>query len=178
MDIIRRPNVRRRLRRLAKLFLAALLAIFLIEGNAEASAPVTSFTQNPDGVTFTLQTGVMQLNVYTNIVRVRYSTAPSLPSKSSLIINKAWPASTSFTVANNAGTVVITTSALTVTVNKSTAAITYQDLQGRTLLAEDPTTNCKTMSPTTVHGTSTNTLQTLFSSPSNEAFSGLGNHQD
>src|SRR3569833_3052636 len=144
------------------LFLAALLAIFLIEGNAEASAPVTSFTQNPDGVTFTLQTGVMQLNVYTNIVRVRYSTAPSLPSKSSLIINKAWPASTSFTVANTAGTV----------------AITYQDLQGRTLLAEDPTTNCKTMSPTTVHGTSTNTLQTLFSSPSNEAFYGLGNHQD
>ena len=164
--------------------LTAILPVFVLLASTincpstRASAPVTSFTQNADGVTFTLQSGVMQLNVYSDIVRVRYCTASSLPVKNSLIINKAWPASTSFTVANNASAVVITTSALTVSVNKSTAAITYQDLQGHTILAEDSTTNCKTMMPATVHGTSTNTLQTLFNSPSTEAFYGLGNHQD
>ena len=150
---------------------------FCFTPEARAGSPVTSYTQNADGVTFTLQTGVLQLNVYNSVVRVRYSLISPLPSESSLMVTEKFPSQTSFTLNDNGSAVTIATSTLNVVVNKSTSAITFENLSGATILAEDPTANLS-MTSTTVDGLSTYTMQTVFDSPSTEALYGLGNFQD
>ncbi len=131
-----------------RLIVALTISTFACK-TAQAASPVVSFQQNQDGVTFTLQTGVLQLDVNNGTVRVRYSVLSPLPAKSSLIVTGNWPAQTSFTVTNSSGAVTLTTSSLNVIVDKSTSAITFQDLQGNTLLAEDPNSN-RSMTPATV----------------------------
>jgi alpha-D-xyloside xylohydrolase len=171
--------VRRRkgaIRTALRLIVVLIISTFACK-TAQAASPVVSFQQNQDGVTFTLQTGVLQLDVNNGMVRVRYSVLSPLPAKSSLIVNGSWPAQTSFTVTNSSSAVTLTTSSLNVIVEKSTSAITFQDLQGNTLLAENPNSN-RSMTPATVFGLSTYTLQTVFDSPSTEALYGLGNFQD
>src|SRR5260370_18678302 len=68
---------------------------------AQAASPVVSFQQNQDGVTFTLQTAVLQLDVNNATVRVRYSVHSRLPAKSSLIVTGNWSTQSSITATHH-----------------------------------------------------------------------------
>ena len=54
---------------------------------------VSSYTTDATGVTFIMNTGRMRLQVCKeDIIRVQYTTASSIPSKTSLSVNKVWGA--------------------------------------------------------------------------------------
>jgi len=79
-----------------------------------------------------------------------------------------------YQVAESQTEVVITTARLKVRVNKATNAITYTDLNGNIITAEDR--DNKTMSPATIAGINTFNVSTQFMSSQNEALYGLGCH--
>jgi alpha-D-xyloside xylohydrolase len=138
---------------------------------------VTTYTADATGVTFTMNTGRMRLQVcQEDIIRVQFTTASSLPAKTSLSVNKIWDIPM-FNVTDVSGRVTITTSRLKVKVDKSNGSISYTDLDDNVILSED-SANSKTVTPVTVEGVSTNRIETLFNSPADEALFGLGQHQD
>ena len=135
------------------------------------------FTVDATGVTVTLSSGLERVQVcQDDIVRVMYTNKSSLPAKSSLSVNKVWD-TPSFCVTYAAPVVTITTSRMKAKVNTSTGSITYTDPSDAVVLAEDSASS-KTLTATTVEGVSTNKVQAVFASPSNEALFGLGQHQD
>ncbi|MDP4179708.1 MAG: glycoside hydrolase family 31 protein [Bacillota bacterium] len=138
---------------------------------------VSSYAADTNGVTFTMNSGKMRLQVCKeDIIRVQYTTASSIPSKTSLSVNKVWD-KPSFNVTESGDTVIITTSRMKAKVNKSNGSIAYTDLSDKVVLSED-STNSKSLTPATVEGVSTNKIQTIFNSPTDEALFGLGQTQD
>jgi alpha-D-xyloside xylohydrolase len=138
---------------------------------------VATYTADANGVTFSMNVGLMRLQVcQEDIIRVQYTTNASLPAKTSLSVNKVWDIP-SFSVTDNAGIVTIATSRMKAKVNKSNGSISYTDLDDNVILSED-STNSKTVTAVTVEGVSTNKIETLFNSPADEALFGLGQHQD
>ncbi|WP_438026511.1 glycoside hydrolase family 31 protein [Sorangium sp. So ce233] len=132
------------------------------------------YTADASGITFNLEAGQLRLDVCNeSIIRVQYATAPSLPDKTSLSVNKKWD-TPSFCIAESSGTVTITTSRLKANVDTTSGLVTYTDLNDGVILAEDS----KSLTPATVEGVSTNRVETSFNSPDNEALFGLGQHQD
>jgi alpha-D-xyloside xylohydrolase len=146
-------------------------------GNLVCPAPPpasNAFTADATGVTFTLASARLRVLVCKeDVIRVEYTTASSFPAKTSLSISKQW-APVSFCVAENAGTVTITTSRMKAKVNTTSGLVSYTDLDDRVVLSEDS----KSMTAATVEGVSTNRIQTIFNSPADEALFGLGQHQD
>ena len=109
-----------------------------------------------------------------DIIRVEYTNANALPTKTSLSVSNTWSTPTPFCVSESAGSVTITTSRIKVTVNEMTGVVTYTDLSGAALVSEAS----KSLTAATVEGVATNTVQATFNSPANEALFGLGQHQD
>jgi len=108
-----------------------------------------------------------------DIIRVQYTTASSMPTKTSLSVSATW-GTPSFCVAESSGTATITTSRMKAKVNETTGIVSYTDLSDNVILSEDS----KTLTAATVQGVSTNTVGTVFDSPATEALFGLGQHQD
>src|SRR6478735_423410 len=134
-----------------------------------------AFSVDTTGVTFSLGSGKMKLQVCKeDIIRVAYTTANALPTKTSLSVSNTWDAPTPFCVSEAAGTVTITTARMKAKVNATSGVVTYTDLSDKVLLAEDS----KSLTPATVEGVSTNKVVTVFNSPSDEALFGLGQHQE
>jgi alpha-D-xyloside xylohydrolase len=147
-----------------------------VESSASALS-VASYKADANGVTFTLNKGVTRVVVcQEDIIRVEYSPASSIPTKTSLVVNKVW-GKPKFKVKEDAGIVTLTTSRIKVKVNKSTGAITYTDLQDNVILAEH-SSNSKSVTPFAENEVKTNRIETRFESPADEALFGLGQHQD
>jgi alpha-D-xyloside xylohydrolase len=143
-----------------------------------AIASVSSYTKDADGVTITLDKGVMKIKVCSNdIIEVKYTSLSALASKNSLVINNQWKTTISFEVSEKNGEIVISTNRLKVKVNKQTNAITYTDLKDAVILAEDANAG-KQVEAATVAGINTYNCATLFNSPSDEALFGLGCHPE
>src|SRR5450432_544984 len=147
-------------------------AITLVCADPPPMSP--SFTADTTGVTFTLNGGRMRLQVcQEDIIRVEYTTASSFPAKTSLSISRTW-GTPSFCVTEAQGVVTIATARMRAKVNTSNGTVSYTDLQDSIMLSEDS----KKLTPVTVEGVSTNTVETVFNSPANEALFGLGQPQD
>ncbi|MEO7037408.1 MAG: glycoside hydrolase family 31 protein [Polyangiaceae bacterium] len=154
------------------------------QGGAGGAAPLTcaapnatgtTFTVDPTGVTFTVGTGKMKVQVCTeDIIRVAYTTAATMPAKTSLSVSNTWDTPTPFCVTEAAGTVTITTARMKAKVVETTGVVTYTDLADKVVLAEDS----KSLTAVTVEGVATNKVVTAFASPSDEALFGLGQHQE
>lgn len=134
----------------------------------------TSYVIDSTGVTFTVNAGKLRVQVCTaDIIRVEYTTASLLPMKTSLSVNATWP-TPDFCVDDSGGTVTITTARMKAKVTTATGLVTFTDLTDNVLLSEAS----KMLTPATVEGVSTNTVQTAFNSPANEALFGLGQRKD
>ena len=152
------------------------LASFLILFASSASAKVQSWQKESDGVSFTLDVGVMKLRVCEpDVVEVQYTILPRLQQKLSLVVNKRF-ATPAFTVTETASAVVIATGRLHITVDKATNAITYADASGREILAEDEKDNKSMERAVLATSISTYSVSTVFRSPANEGLFGLGCH--
>jgi alpha-D-xyloside xylohydrolase len=110
-----------------------------------------------------------------DIIEVRYTMLPQLTYRPSLVINDPFASSAEFTVAEQGGTIVITTKRLKITVDKATNAVSYSDLDGRLVLAEDGAAG-KSMQRGQVAGIATYNCETVFQSPADEGLFGLGCH--
>ncbi len=147
-----------------------------VEMPLECGAPPanSAFAVDASGVTFALSTGQLRLQVCTDdIVRVEYTTASSIPMKTSLSVNATW-GTPSFCVSESGGNVTITTKDMTAIVATATGLVSFGDVTGHVLLSEAS----KKLTPATVESTSTNTVATAWSSPADEALFGLGQRKD
>jgi alpha-D-xyloside xylohydrolase len=143
-----------------------------------ASASIVSYVKDRDGVTFTLDKGLMKIKICAgDIVEVKYTSLHDFEIRNSLIINNAWKDLPGFKVSEKQGIVVITTSRLKIMVSKLTNSITYTDLDGHVILAEDEQ-NAKLVKPATIAGINTYACSTTFKSPADEALFGLGCHPE
>ena len=146
-------------------------------------APPDCPTPEPNGdgystdgmdVTFTLDSGVERLQICTdNIIRVQYTSGSSIPEKTSLSVDATCDPPT-FCITEDAGIVTITTRTLKANVDTSSGLVTYTDVNDALVLEEDS----KSTRPANVEGVSTNEIETVFNSPTDEALFGLGQHQD
>ncbi|MBB6131459.1 glycoside hydrolase family 31 protein [Mucilaginibacter lappiensis] len=154
----------------------ALIILLILSGAVIPSfAVVKSYKKAADGVTFSLDKGLLKVLVRrVDIIEVKYTIFNAFETKPSLVVNNSWKNPTPYQVAENKTEVTITTAKLKIRVNKATNAIIYTDLKGNIITAED--SENKTITPATVAGISTNTISTQFVSPQNEGLFGLGCH--
>ena len=156
---------------------ALILLVFMIL-TVSVRATVVSFTKNNDGITCTLDKGLMKIKIcFDNMVEVKYTTLPLFIEKPSLVITNDWKTAPGFSVSDDAKEIVLTTSKLKVVINKQTNAVKYTDLAGNIVLAEDEQQN-KTMTEATVAGIDVYTCATQFQSPADESLYGLGCHPE
>lgn len=160
-------------KKLQSIAMIASLSVFCL--SMQASATVKSYKKSTDGVTFSLDKGLMKVLVRrADIIEVKYTIFNVFETKPSLVVNNSWKVPTAYQVAENKSEVIITTTKLKVRVNKATNAITYTDLKGTVITAED--SDNKTITPATIAGISTYNVSTQFNSPENEGLFGLGCH--
>jgi alpha-D-xyloside xylohydrolase len=152
--------------------------ILLMAISLTSSATVVSYKKENDGVTFTLDKGLMKIKICgDDIVEVKYTSLHEFGNKNSLVVINAWKDVPRFRVSEKGGEVIITTAKLRVKVNKGTNAIRYTDLNDRLILAEDEREG-KQVEAATIAGINTFTCSTLFKSPPDEALFGLGCHPE
>ena len=155
-----------------------LIALALMILTVSVKASVVSFKKDNDGITCTLDKGLMKVKVcLDNTIEVKYTTLPAFLDKPSLVITNEWKTTPGFTVTDNPKEIVITTSKLKVVVNRQSNSVTYTDLNGNTILAEDDSQG-KTMAEATVAGIDCYTCTSQFNSPADEALYGLGCHPE
>ncbi|NEW84401.1 MAG: DUF5110 domain-containing protein [Mariniphaga sp.] len=155
-----------------------LLAFNVITNSMMANASVKSFAKDLNGITLTLDKGLMKVKICKdNVVEVKYTILPSFPDKTSLVINNTWKTKPEFTVSETADEIIISTAKLKVKVNRINNSISYTDLKNGVILSEDQV-NGKSMTEATVAGIKTYNCVTQFNSPADEALFGLGCHPE
>ncbi|MDP4289967.1 MAG: glycoside hydrolase family 31 protein [Bacteroidota bacterium] len=160
------------------LLITTLMFLTIVLNPNYAKSAVLTYSKTNDGVTFKLDKGVMQINVFRpDVIEVKYTSLSSLVPKQSLVVKKDSKSLTGFKVSEDNQEIVITTSRMKVKVNKSTNAIRYTDLHDVVILAEDES-NGKAMTAATIAGIDTYKCETKFKSPVDEALFGLGCHPE
>ena len=158
--------------------LLSLLPYFLVALAHAQWAPrnsVTEFQKQSDGVVFTMQTGILKVQVCSDsIIRVRYSATSSFSSLPDYVVTKHdWP-ETKWDLQSASDIVTLKTARLIVTVARKDGAVTYQELDGKQLLQEAS----RKLTPTKVNGEDTYRAESFINIyGSHEALYGLGQHQ-
>jgi alpha-D-xyloside xylohydrolase len=146
--------------------------------SVSSQAKVVSFTKDIDGITCNLDKGLMKVKICTdNIIEVKYTFLPLFFDKPSLVITNEWKNTPGFTITENSGEIVLTTSKLKVIVNRQNNSVRYSDLKGNIILGEDGSQG-KSMKSVTIAGIATYTCSTKFDSPADESLYGLGCHPE
>jgi alpha-D-xyloside xylohydrolase len=155
-----------------------LIALALVILSISVQASVVSYKKDSDGITCTLDKGLMKVKVcFDNLIEVKYTTLPVFLDKPSLVITNEWKTIPGFTITENANEIVIATAKIKVIVNRQNNAVKYTDLAGNVILAEDDAQG-KTMSEATIAGIETYNCTSQFNSPAEEALFGLGCHPE
>src|ERR1700712_4182840 len=102
-----------------------------------AKATVVSYTKSANGVVFKLDKGLMDIKVCkADIIEVKYTILNAFPDKNSLVVIDPWKQKSPFTVSDKKGQIIITTSKLIISINKTTNAISYANKKGEVITAE------------------------------------------
>ena len=155
-----------------------LIALIMTGLTASVGASVVSYKKDADGITCTLDNGLMKVKIcLDNVVEVKYTTLPVFLDKPSLVITNKWNNTPEFSVAETPAEITLATSCLKITIDRKTNAVRYTDLTGKLILAEDAGQG-KTMQEATIAGIETYNCTSQFLSPSDEALYGLGCHPE
>lgn len=143
-----------------------------------------AYTKQPDGVLFEIKkqkdsdAKLVKIQVCSDeIIRVIATPDTSFSKRSSLIVNKTDWNYKNWSVNENGDIVEISTPKLIVKVNKKNGSVSFYNSTGKLLLNER-TGSGKTITPAEVLGEQTFNIRQVFDSPSDEAFYGLGEHQN
>ena len=157
---------------------AVVFVLNLVFAAISTKASVKSYEKTVGGVVFTMDKGTMKLQICKDdLIEVKYTVLEKLASKSSLVIVNEWKSIPNYSISDTGKEIVIRTAKLRVVVEKSSGGITYSDLQGKVILAEDGATG-KSMSPVTIAGLQVFNCSAQFLSPKEEALFGLGCHPE
>lgn len=111
-----------------------------------------------------------------NVIRVAYAPQASFASRSSLAAASRQCVPTPVQVANTAGQMIVTTAKLQVLVDKTTGAVTFMDRSCHVILSE-LAGGGRTLTPATIQGAQTYSVQQQWEPVSTESLYGLGQHQ-
>lgn len=159
-------------------FLLLLFTIFSLSSNLSA------YEKQADGVLMEIKKKNIEspkwLKIQVcadNIIRVIATPVDTFSTRKSLMVaHSAW-AKTDWSLKESGETLEIKTSRVTVKVNQETGSIAFYDAQGKELLQEK-NGGGKIITPSEVLGEKTYHIRQLFASASDEAFYGLGAHQN
>jgi alpha-D-xyloside xylohydrolase len=143
-----------------------------------------NFQKQEDGVLFELtkQKGTdpqcLRIQVCSEeIIRVLAAPEKSFSNRLSLMVERTNWGHVPFSVKENNELIEISTSKTTVKVNFKTGAVAFFDAYGQ-LLLQERVEGGKIITSADVFGEKTSHVQQIFNSPENEAFYGLGGHQN
>ncbi|HYG17644.1 MAG TPA: TIM-barrel domain-containing protein [Ohtaekwangia sp.] len=159
-----------------------LLCLLLILGGCSQTA---SYVQEADGIVIHFAPSadgkgpqIMRLQVIDDdIIRVVASPLDTLSNKKSLILDPALKPGGSWRLDEAENMVAVVTPSLRAEVLLTTGEITFLDSAGNVLLREKQGGG-KQFTPITVDGMQAHGLRQSFESPDDEAFYGLGGHQN
>lgn len=166
--------------------LAGLLAVALLSACGKstpeqtatpASATQAKFQSLADGVIVDVEGAAKRVRlevVGDRIIHVTAIPAGGFDLPASLMAVKTG-GDTHFKVSSDAGHVRLKTAQLTAEVATATGAVQFLDKDGKLILAEQP--NGRTFTPVTVDDKPFYAVRQQFTSPDDEAFYGLGQHQ-
>ena len=140
-----------------------------------AMNPVKNVQQQSDGVTFSMGTGTLKLQVCSeSVIHVLYSPTATFPKRPDyVVIKNNWPA-TKFSIQSNDDAVTVSTSLLKLTITRKDGAIAYAETNGTPLVQEAS----RTMTPVKVNGEDTYHAESFVNIyGSHEGIYGLGQHQ-
>jgi len=112
-----------------------------------------------------------------NIIRILAAPGNSFSERPSLMVDSTNWEEVPFTVKDEGDWVEITTTKLRIRVKTKTGSVTFYDKNGQ-LILEEKARGGKIITPAEVIGEKTFHIQQLFNSPPEEAFYGLGAHQN
>jgi len=145
---------------------------------------IFSYEKQKDGVLFKLEKQketdavLLKIQICTDeIIRVIASPVDSFSTRKSLMVDKTSWQEIPWNVKENGYNVEISTAKLIVKVNTKNGTISFLDITGKLLLAENNALN-KIITSAEVMGEKTFHIQQIFNSPEDEAFYGLGAHQN
>ena len=141
------------------------------------------YQRTSDGIIVNLKTGnaLATKNIRLQVVNddvIHVSATPGykFSDKKSLITIYDKTQTTGWDAKEENGNVVLKTASTIATVSLTTGEVTFSDINGNVLLAENKGGG-KSFSDIEVEGTKAYTMQQVFESPADEAFYGLGQHQ-
>jgi alpha-D-xyloside xylohydrolase len=144
----------------------------------------TGYKKLPDGIiiqpkkTTETDAALVKIQVCSDdIIRVVAAPGKEFSDRPSLIVDKANWAPVKWQLTEKGDTIVITTAQLLVKVSKSSGAVAFFKKNGELLLGESAKGG-KVITPAVVMAENTYHIQQLFDSPDDEAFYGLGQHQN
>jgi alpha-D-xyloside xylohydrolase len=161
-----------------------ILTLFML-GMFLAILPLASAqVKETDGVLFTLKqqkaTDPLWMKVQVcsdEIFRIIASKEPSRSSRPSLMVDKAAWQAVDWSMQEKDGQIHISTHRLSVRVDPGDGSLAWYDAAGNLLLKE-PAGGGKILTAVNVMGEKTWQIQQLYDSPADEAFYGLGTHQN
>lgn len=160
--------------------IACLLALGLCAGGVHATAPVSASHVQPlhDGAVISVEGSAQKVRLQVVSDRIIHVTAVpdggfDLPA--SLMALKTG-GDGHFKMAERDGTVTLSTPAIEARVSLRDGAVGFYDRAGKAILTERP--NGRSFTPETVDGKSFYAIRQQFASPPDEAFYGLGQHQE
>ncbi len=159
--------------------LLVVLVTVLLSGCASST-----FTNRPDGIVIELKkanstdAGMMKIQVCAeDIFRVVAASGDSFSSRESLIVPKSKWQTVPYSVKEQGDTIEISTDKITAKVSVKTGQVAFYNADGHPILREKDGGG-KIISDADVMGEKTYRIQQVFKSPVNEAFYGLGQHQN
>jgi alpha-D-xyloside xylohydrolase len=137
---------------------------------------VKSVEKNETGVTLQMQNGLMRLEVCGDrTIHVLYSPTGELPKVPIGFAVQKQPVPGAFEVTEAVGTVTLKAAQCSAVVDKKTGAISFLTPNGKSFLQETADGG-KTLTPSTVAGSSTNMVEQKFALDPREGLYGLGQH--
>jgi len=137
--------------------------------------PVKNVQQQSDGIVLSMGTGTLKLQVCSDsVIRVLYSPTAVFPKKTDfVVIEQSWPAA-KWTMQSTDDAVILSTSALKITITRKDGAITYADAKGDALVQEAS----RKLLAEKVNGEDTYRAESFVNIyGSREGLYGLGQHQ-
>ena len=157
-----------------------ILSILLLSGNMFLS---NAYEKESDGVLFKIKKQketdpqLVKIQICTeDIIRVIASPVDSFSTRASLMVSKTGWDPVSWSINDKDNPVKISTSKVIVSVDTVTGKIAFYDSNNQLLLNE--INGGKIITPAFVMGEKTYHIRQLFESPEDEAFYGLGQHQN
>src|SRR4051812_30339530 len=163
-------------------FITACL-LFCVSAEVFAAPPVARVFKSAQGITvypdirFSGNTRAVRLQVITDkIIRVTASPSADLPETKSLIT--VYPSLSNNWTSSESGTkVVLKTPSVTASILKTTGAVSFFDNKGTPILMERQY-NGRRFSPAVFDGESSYGIHQTFETTPDDAYYGLGQHQD